>query len=98
MDDNMRDVFVDMQKQKNKELKRKDIIIAILIIFLFVEPIVLYAEHLWYESQYEYTETTKEEQKVEVSTSGDNANAEYNDVNGNQYNDNATHSESGETE
>ena len=98
MDDNMRDVFVDMQKQKNKELKRKDIIIAILIIFLFVEPIVLYAEHLWYESQYEYAETTLEEQKVEVSTSGDNANAEYNDVNGNQYNDNATHSESGETE
>lgn len=98
MDDNMRDVFVDMQKQKNKELKRKDIIIAILIIFLFVEPIVLYAEHLWYESQYEYTETTTEEQKVEVSTSGDNANAEYNDVDGNQYNDNATHNESGETE
>ena len=94
----MRDVFVDMQKQKNKELKRKDIIIAILIIFLFVEPIVLYAEHLWYESQYEYTETTTEEQKVEVSTSGDNANAEYNDVDGNQYNDNATHNENGDTE
>lgn len=98
MDDIMRDVFVNMQKQKNKELKRKDIIIAILVIFLFVEPIVFYAGHLWYESQYEYTETTTEEQKVEVSTSGDNANAEYNDVDGNQYNDNATHNESGETE
>lgn len=98
MDDIMRDVFVNMQKQKNKELKRKDIIIAILVVFLFVEPIVFYAGHLWYESQYEYTETTTEEQKVEVSTSGDNANAEYNDVDGNQYNDNATHNESGETE
>lgn len=98
MDDIMRDVFVNMQKQKNKELKRKDIIIAILVIFLFVEPIVFYAGHLWYESQYEYTETTTEEQKVEVSTSGDNANAEYNDVDGNQYNDNATHNESGDTE
>ena len=98
MDDIMRDVFVNMQKQKNKELKRKDIIIAILVVFLFVEPVVFYASHLWYESQYEYTETTTEEQKVEVSTSGDNANAEYNDVDGNQYNDNATHNESGETE
>lgn len=98
MDDIMRDVFVNMQKQKNKELKRKDIIIAILVVFLFVEPIVLYAGHLWHESQYEYTETTTEEQKVEVSTSGDNANAEYNDVDGNQYNDNATHNESGEIE
>lgn len=30
-----------------------------------------------------------------MSSTGDNANAEYNDVAGDQYNDNATHTEGG---
>lgn len=48
-----------------------------------------------YESQYDYvtTEQTTETKSVDVGTDGDNANAEYNDVDGNQYNDNATHNE-----
>lgn len=36
---------------------------------------------------------TTETKSVDVGTNGDNANAEYNDVDGNQYNDNATHNE-----
>lgn len=39
------------------------------------------------------TEQTTETKSVDVGTNGDNANAEYNDVDGNQYNDNATHNE-----
>ena len=34
---------------------------------------------------------------VDIDTKGDNANAEYNDVNGNQYNDDAVHNEGGES-
>nr|DAP00903.1 MAG TPA: hypothetical protein [Caudoviricetes sp.] len=33
---------------------------------------------------------------VDIDTSGDNANAEYNDVSGNRYNDNAVHNQGGE--
>nr|DAX35069.1 MAG TPA: hypothetical protein [Bacteriophage sp.] len=39
-------------------------------------------------------DTTKD---VDIDTKGDNANAEYNDVNGNQYNDDAIHNEGGES-
>lgn len=95
MDRDLQDVFVAMQKESNKKAKRKDIIIVILIVFLFLEPIAFYTGFLWYESQFDYVETTTEEKTVDLDTSGDNANAEYNEVNGNQYNDNATHNESG---
>ena len=44
-----------------------------------------------YESQYEYVTT----ENVDLSTEGDNASAEYNDVEGNQYNDSSTHNEGG---
>lgn len=93
--DELQKAFVDMQKVKNKETKRKDIIIIVLIIALFLEPIILGAGFLWYESQYTYEETMEEEKTVDVETEGDNANAEYNEVMGNQYNDNAIHNESG---
>lgn len=43
------------------------------------------------KSQFDYVTTT--EDGVEISTEGENANAEYNDVKGNQYNDNATHND-----
>lgn len=37
-----------------------------------------------------------ETKSVDVGTEGDNANAEYNDVGGNQYNDNAIHNQGGD--
>lgn len=98
MEKDLQDVFVNMQKESNKKAKRKDIIIVILIVFLFLEPIAFYTGFLWYESQFDYIETATEEKTVDLDTSGDNANAEYNEVNGNQYNGNATHNESGVNE
>ena len=53
------------------------------------EAVVGYSGFVWYESQFE-TITTEQ---IEVGTDGDNANAKYNDVEGNQYNDSAVHNE-----
>ena len=41
----------------------------------------------------DYVTTEQTTQDVDLSTEGENANAEYNDVQGNQYNDSATHNE-----
>lgn len=83
------DIMIDTQKQYTKSNKTKDKIIIILIILMFLEAVIGYTGFVWYESQFETTTT----ETVEVGTEGDNANAEYNDVSGNQYNDSATHTE-----
>ena len=76
----------DMIADKSQSSKRKDRIILVLIICLVIEALGFYAGFVWYESQFETvtTETT------EVTTEGDNANAEYNSVQGDQYNDNSS--------
>lgn len=88
-------VLIDSQKEMRKSNKRKDKIIVLLIVLMFLEAIVGYSGFVWYESQFDYVTTEQETQDVDLSTSGDNANAEYNDndVQGNQYNDSATHNE-----
>ena len=86
-------VLIDSQKEVGKSNKRKDKIIVLLIVLMFLEAIVGYSGFIWYESQFDYVTTEQETQDVDLSTEGDNANAEYNDVQGNQYNDNATHNE-----
>ena len=67
---------------------------------MFAEAVIFYGGFVWYESQFDYvsTEQSTETQDVDVSTSGENANAEYNDddVQGNQYNGNAVNYEDGE--
>lgn len=79
----------DMVEYKNKSSKRKDVIIVILILCMLVEALGFYAGFVWYESQFDTTTTGT----AEVYTEGDNANAEYNSVQGNQYNDSSTHNE-----
>lgn len=86
-------VLIDSQKEVGKSNKRKDKIIVLLIVLMFLEAIVCYSGFIWYESQFDYVTTEQETQDVDLSTEGDNANAEYNDVQGNQYNDRATHNE-----
>lgn len=63
---------------------------------MFAEAVIFYGGFVWYESQFDYVST--DSQEVNVETSGENANEEYNDndVQGNQYNDNAVHNEGGE--
>lgn len=82
-------ILLDTLKESGKSSHIKDKIIIILIILMFLEAVIGYTGFVWYESQFETTTT----ETVEVGTEGDNANAEYNDVEGNQYNDNATHTE-----
>ena len=87
--DRLFDLMVDIQTESAKFNKRKDFLIGLLIVLMAVEAIAGFITFAWYESQFG-TVTTE---TIDVYTEGDNANAEYNDVEGNQYNDNSTHNE-----
>ena len=91
--DEVERVLIDTQKEYSKSNRTKDKIIMLLIILMFLEAVIGYSGFVWYESQFDYVTTETRESGVDISTEGDNANAEYNDVQGNQYNDNATHNE-----
>ena len=95
MQSEFENLLLDTQKEYSRSNRMKDKIIVVLIVLMFLETAIGYCGFVWYESQFDYvtTEQTTETKSVDVGTDGDNANAEYNDVNGNQYNDNATHSE-----
>ena len=88
------EVLIDVQKEYKRSNKLKDIIIIILIVLMFLQSVFSFGCFVWYESQFDYVITNGKD--VDVETSGDNANAEYNDVSGNQYNDNAVHNQGGE--
>ena len=95
-DNELQKLLIDTQKQYSNSNKSKDRIIMLLIVLIFLEAVTFFSGFIWYESQFEYEEVTetKTEQTVDLSSEGDNANAEYNDIEGNQYNDNAIHNES----
>lgn len=86
-------LLLDTQKEYSRSNRMKDKIIVVLIVLMFLEAIIGYCGFVWYESQFDYVTTEQTTQDVDLSTEGDNANAEYNDVKGNQYNDSATHNE-----
>lgn len=86
-------VLLDVQKEYSKSNKFKDKIIIVLIVLMFLEAVIGYSGFLWYESQFDYATTEQTTSDVDLSTEGDNANAEYNEVQGNQYNDSAIHNE-----
>ena len=86
-------VLLDVQKEYSKSNKFKDKIIIVLIVLMFFEAVIGYSGFLWYESQFDYVTTEQTTSDVDLSTEGENANAEYNEVQGNQYNDSATHNE-----
>lgn len=88
------EVLLDVQKEYKRSNKLKDIIIIILIVLMFLQSAFSFGCFVWYESQFDYVTTNGKD--VDVETSGDNANAEYNDVSGNQCNDNAVHNQGGE--
>lgn len=93
MNGELEQVLLDTQKEYSRSNRMKDKIIVVLIVLMFLEAIVGYCGFVWYESQFDYVTTEQTTQDVDLSTEGDNANAEYNDVQGNQYNDSATHNE-----
>ena len=81
----------DSVKEISKSNRIKDKIIILLIVLMFLESVFFFGGFVWYESQFEYVTT----ESIDLSTEGDNASAEYNDVEGNQYNDSSTHNEGG---
>ena len=91
--DEVERVLIDTQKEYSKSNRTKDKIIMLLIVLMFLEAVIGYSGFVWYESQFDYVTTEQTTQDVDLSTEGDNASAEYNDVQGNQYNDRATHNE-----
>lgn len=86
-------LLLDTAKQASLSSKIKDKIIILLIVLMFLEAVVGYCGFVWYESQFDYVTTEETTTDVELSTEGDNANAEYNDVEGDQYNDSSVHNE-----
>ena len=53
-------VLIDSQKEVGKSNKRKDKIIVLLIVLMFLEAIVGYSGFIWYESQFDYVTTEQE--------------------------------------
>lgn len=86
-------ILMAVQQDYTRSNKMKDKIIVLLIVCMMLEAVAGYAGFLWYESQFETVTTTTETTDVELESSGEGANATYNDVEGDQYNDNATHNE-----
>ena len=97
-DRSIKKLMSDVQSEYLKSNKTKDRIIVLLIVLMFLEAAVFFGGFVWYESQYEYTDTveTTETNDTDLSTEGDNASIDYNNVEGNQYKDNAMHNEGGE--
>lgn len=93
MENDMKEIMLDSLKHQRKETKFWKRMCIVLICFLLFLSCFYYAGFVWYESQFEYVDTTTGTSDINVSTEGDNASAEYNDVEGNQYNDNATHNQ-----
>lgn len=99
MDEETKGLLMDSLKESNKSGRLKDRIIVLLVALCIALAIsVIIMGRITYDVMtYEYVETTTTdyEQTVDMSSSGENANVEYNDVAGNQYNDSATHNEGG---
>lgn len=90
-------LLFDTQRIYSESNKIKDRIIIMLIVLMFLEAVAGFTGFVWYESQLETVQTTEETETkdVDLSTSGDSADATYNDVSGDQYNDDAVHNEGG---
>lgn len=93
MQSEFENILLDTQKEYRRSNRMKDKIIVVLIVLMFLEAIIGYCGFVWYESQFDYVTTEQTTQDIDLSTEGNNASAECNDVQGNQYNDNATHNE-----
>ena len=96
-DRSIKKLMSDVQSEYLKSNKTKDKIIVLLIVLMFLEAAVFFGGFVWYESQFEYVETTEDAESVSLDTNGDNASIDYdyNNIDGNQYNDNVTHNEGG---
>lgn len=89
------ELLLNTQREFTKMCKFKDKIIVLLIVCMCLESLFCYGGFVWYESQFDYENQAKSK-TVEMNVDGEGNDAVYNDVLGNQYNDNAKHCEGGE--
>lgn len=89
------DLQNDIIKIYKRGIKARNRIIILLIVCMCLMAVSFVIGHAIYENQFVtvYESEEKEKEDVNISTEGENASAEYNNVNGNQYNDNAIHTE-----
>lgn len=90
MENELNQILKDTIESQGKTIKHLKQIIIVLIISWLLSTCFGFAAFVWYESQFEYSEETTE---TTVYSEGDDADAEYNDVKGDQYNDNSVHKE-----
>lgn len=57
------------------QIEKKDKIIVLLIVLMFLEAIVCYTGFVYYESQFDYVETYDTTKDVDIDTKGDIVNA-----------------------
>lgn len=84
-------LLVNIQKDYTWSNKMKDWIIIVLVVCMCLEACIGFVAFAWYESQFETVDTY--ETTVDLDAEGENANAEYNDIEGNLYKDNSIHNE-----
>lgn len=90
MENELNQILKDTIESQGKTIKHLKQIIIVLIISWLLSICFGFGAFVWYESQFEYSEETTE---TTVYSEGDDADAEYNDVKGDQYNDNSVHKE-----
>lgn len=80
-------IVLDMLESKKRECR----MFFIALICSLVINVIIVVAFLYYESQWEYTDTITTTTEQEVS----GTDSEINNVEGNQYKDNSTHNEGG---
>lgn len=81
------EILLETQKEYTRSNKMKDKIIILLIVCMLLEAL----SFVWYESQFEVA--TGVTTTYEMSTEGDNASIEKNDVSGNLFQDNSVNND-----
>lgn len=87
MEKELEKMLLDVPKEMSRSNRVKDKIIVLLIVAMLIEGIVC----MIFLNDDEYVTTEQTTEEVTLTTEGDSANAEYNNVEGNQYNDSAVH-------
>ena len=82
------ELMKDLLEYKNKEAK----FLFILLVISFIVNIAQVGAFLWFESQWEITDTVTTTTTTEQSVDGDNGNI----VNGDQYNDESQNKSGGD--
>lgn len=87
--------LVDLLTQvvKNQKAYNKALVKIVIVVSICYTLIIgsLIGAFIWREGLYDYTETYTYTEEIEQEANGENS--VINNVNGNQYNDNATHNE-----